>query len=97
MMPPETQTNGDDELLEALRTRLYTGVVSDILDRLGLHEQAMAARIRPIERTMRLVGRAHTVLTADIYQRAANPYEKEIAAAGADPVDRWTLDRHEPR
>jgi 4-hydroxy-4-methyl-2-oxoglutarate aldolase len=80
MMPPETKTNGDDELLEALRTKLYTGVVSDILDRQGLHEQAMAARIRPIERTMRLVGRAHTVLTADIYQRAANPYEKEIAA-----------------
>ena len=44
-----------------------------IRDRQGLHEQAMAARIRPIERTMRLVGRAHTVLTADVYQRAANP------------------------
>ncbi len=58
-MPPETQTNGDDELLEALRTRLYTGVVSDILDRQGLLDQAMAARIRPIERTMRLVGGPH--------------------------------------
>ena len=29
---------------------------------------------------MRLVGRAHTVLTADVYQRPENPYVKEIAA-----------------
>jgi 4-hydroxy-4-methyl-2-oxoglutarate aldolase len=72
-----------DDLLEALRTRLYVAVVSDILDRQGLLDQAMSARIRPISPGMRLVGRAHTMLTADIYQRPANPYEKEIAAVDA--------------
>ena len=82
MMPPEanTGTSADDALLDTLRTRLYTAVVSDVLDRQGFLEQAMSARIRPIEPGMRLVGRAHTVLTADIYERPANPYEKEIAA-----------------
>lgn len=87
-MPPDAESRGveqlgsreDDALLEILRERLYTAVVSDVLDRQGLLEQAMSARIRPIEPRMRLVGRAHTVLTADIYQRPANPYQKEIAA-----------------
>jgi regulator of RNase E activity RraA len=83
MMPPEPDVSGQDELLDILRTRLYTGVVSDVLDRQGFLEQAMAARVRPIDPGMRLVGRAHTVLSADIYQRPQNPYVKEIAAVDA--------------
>jgi regulator of RNase E activity RraA len=72
-----------DALLDLLRTRLYTAVVSDVLDRQGFLNQAMAARIRPIDPRMRLVGRTHTVLSADIYQRPENPYTKEIAAVDA--------------
>lgn len=86
-MPHEAETTRDgeaagrqDDPLVILRERLYTAVVSDVLDRQGLLEQAMSARIRPLEPRMRLVGRAHTVLTADIYQRPENPYEKEIAS-----------------
>ena len=86
-MPREAETNpagetvdGHEESLRMLRERLYTAVVSDVLDRQGLLEQAMRARIRPLEPRMRLVGRAHTMLTADIYQRPENPYQKEIAA-----------------
>jgi 4-hydroxy-4-methyl-2-oxoglutarate aldolase len=76
----DAQVRGEEVFLRILRERLYTAVVSDVLDRQGLLEQAMSARIRPLEPRMRLVGRAHTVLTADIYQRPANPYEKEIAS-----------------
>ncbi len=93
-MPPDTESRGEpsvgarhavpsqpsDDRHQILRDRLYTAVVSDVLDRQGLLEQAMSARIRPLEPRMRLIGRAHTVLTADIYQRPANPYEKEIAS-----------------
>lgn len=75
--------NRTDELIEIIRTKLYTAVVSDVLDRHGYLEQAMDARIRPIEPGMRVVGRAHTVLSADVYQRPANPYENEIAAIDA--------------
>jgi 4-hydroxy-4-methyl-2-oxoglutarate aldolase len=76
----DAQVREEEVSLRILRERLYTAVVSDVLDRQGLLEQAMSARIRPLEPRMRLVGRAHTVLTADIYQRPANPYEKEIAS-----------------
>ena len=38
-----------EELIEIIRTKLYTAVVSDVLDRHGYLEQAMDARIRPID------------------------------------------------
>lgn len=79
-MEHEPDDAAEDTLLDLLRTRLYVAVVSDVLDRQGFTEQAMAARIRPIEPGMRLVGRAHTVLSADVYARPENPYVKEIAA-----------------
>jgi 4-hydroxy-4-methyl-2-oxoglutarate aldolase len=79
----DSNGNSEAELFGLLHSRLYTSVVSDVLDRQGLLDQAMAARIRPIERGMRLVGRAHTVLSADVYQRPENPYVKEIAAVDA--------------
>ena len=76
-------TADEDRLLATMRDRLYVAVVSDALDAIGLHEQAMAARLRPLAPTMRLVGRAHTVLTADVYERPANPYRLEIEAVDA--------------
>lgn len=73
----------EEELLTIMRDKLYVAVVSDVLDHLGLLEQAMAARLRPLAPTMRVVGRAHTVLTADVYQRPDEPYTLEIAAVDA--------------
>ena len=58
-----------DRLLEIMRNDLYVAVVSDVLDSIGLHDQAMDDRLRPLAPEMRLVGRAHTVMTADIYER----------------------------
>jgi 4-hydroxy-4-methyl-2-oxoglutarate aldolase len=79
----DSNASSETQFFDLLRTRLYTSVVSDVLDRQGLLDQAMAARIRPIEPKMRLVGKAHTVLSADVYQRPENPYVKEIAAVDA--------------
>jgi len=73
----------EDRLLEVLRERLYVAVVADALDGLGLREQAMDARLRPLAPGMRLVGRAHTVASADVYEPPADPYRLEIAAVDA--------------
>lgn len=73
----------DNQLLDTLRNDLYVAVVSDALDGLGLHDQAMDDRLRPLTPDMRLVGRAHTVLTADVYERPAEPYRMEIEAVDA--------------
>jgi 4-hydroxy-4-methyl-2-oxoglutarate aldolase len=79
----ETERTGDDALLDVLRERLYVPVVSDVLDGMGLLHQAMDERLRPLAPGMRLIGRAHTVLTADVYERSSDPYRLEIASVDA--------------
>jgi len=73
----------EDRLLGMMREKLYVAVVSDVLDGLGLRDQAMSARLRPLSLTDRVVGRAHTVLTADVYERPAEPYRLEIESVDA--------------
>jgi hypothetical protein len=48
----------EDGLIAIIREKLYVAVVSDVLDQQGLLDQAMAARLRPLAPTMRVVGRA---------------------------------------
>lgn len=78
-MLPET----DGELLDLIAARLSSAALSDSLDRLGLRDQAMAARLRPVWPEAVLVGRAHTALTVDVYELRPDPYAAEIAAVDA--------------
>lgn len=65
---------------DELRARLYTPVVSDVLDSFGLMHQAMKPFIRPLDDSLVLFGRART----GRYERleapstSANPYELEM-------------------
>ena len=61
---------------------LYVAVISDILDGLGFRDQVLQANIRPIDPASRsvLVGSAHTVLMAPIYEMKPEPYTKIITA-----------------
>jgi regulator of RNase E activity RraA len=70
----------DTELFDFMARELYVSVVSDVLDHLGYREQAMDATIRPMYREAVVVGRAHTVLSTDVYQLPEDPYSAEIAA-----------------
>ncbi len=66
--------------LEALRQRLYSAVLSDVLDAIGLRDQAMSPRIRPLDDELVLVGFARTGLFQEVSGVAPgeNPYELEI-------------------
>ena len=70
--------------LSLLRQRLFSSVLSDCLDAAGHRYQAMHARIRPLDETLVLCGRARTALYMDVYDTTAdenageNPYELEI-------------------
>ncbi len=65
---------------DELRARLYTPVVSDVLDSFGLMHQALKPFIRPLDDSLVLFGRART----GRYERleapstSANPYELEM-------------------
>ncbi|NOZ31770.1 MAG: RraA family protein [Alphaproteobacteria bacterium] len=60
---------------------LFTAVLSDALDALGRRHQAMSPRIRPLDDTLKLCGRARTGLYTEVDSVAEgeNPYELEIA------------------
>lgn len=74
------QTAPEDAYLDNLAERLYSAVLSDVLDQLGFRNQAMAARLRPLWQEAVLVGRAHTALTVDIVEFRPDPYRGEIEA-----------------
>lgn len=58
----------DDELFALIRSELFTAVVGDILDKLGYLHQFLPPTLRPLHDKMVMVGRAMTVLEADIDQ-----------------------------
>jgi regulator of RNase E activity RraA len=71
----------DKSLIAQARTRLYSGVISDVLDGLGHMHHAMMPAIRPLDDGLVLFGRARTGLYMSVYhvEPGVNPYELEIA------------------
>jgi 4-hydroxy-4-methyl-2-oxoglutarate aldolase len=70
----------DDALIATARSKLYSGVISDILDDRGIWNHAMAPHVRPLDESLTLFGRARTGLYMPVYhvEEGANPYELEI-------------------
>jgi regulator of RNase E activity RraA len=70
----------DQKLISLARTRLYSGVISDVLDGLGNMNHALAPTIRPLDDTLTLFGRARTGVYLSVYHVApgSNPYAMEI-------------------
>jgi regulator of RNase E activity RraA len=68
----------DDELFTLCRTELFTAVVGDIMDKMGLLRQFLPAEIQPLREGMTTIGRAMTVLEADVFC--------ETNAGGSNPV-----------
>ena len=62
---------GSDGFFEAIARDLYTAVLSDVLDGLGLPDQAMPPSIRPLDDDRVMVGLARTGLYREVYERAA--------------------------
>jgi 4-hydroxy-4-methyl-2-oxoglutarate aldolase len=62
-----TQFDNDTELFAAMRSRLFTAVVGDVLDTMGLRHQFLPPEIRALRDDMVAVGRAMPVLEADFF------------------------------
>jgi len=60
-----SEWNSDEELFALARRELYTAVVGDCMDKLGLVHQYLPPRVRPLDPAMVTVGRAMTVLAGD--------------------------------
>jgi len=63
------------------KAALYTAVLSDVMDGMGLMNQAMKPFVRPLDDGLVLMGRVRTGLYMPVYAVEAgdNPYDLEIA------------------
>ena len=59
--------NTDDDLFALCRHELFTAVVGDVMDKMGLLKQFLPAKIQALREDMVTVGRAMTVLEADVF------------------------------
>ena len=66
--------NSEDEMFELMKEKLYTPVVGDILDQMGYVHQFLPPEIRPIKDSMKLAGKAMTVLMIDVYGEQEKPF-----------------------
>jgi len=59
----------DRELFTLAKAELFTAVVGDIMDKLGFQRQFLPPRVQPLQEKMVVIGRAMTVLEADIFSQ----------------------------
>jgi 4-hydroxy-4-methyl-2-oxoglutarate aldolase len=78
--PKATPSQWDVELCEFVEKNLYTAVVSDSLDQLGVRNQAMREHLRPIHSRCTCAGWARTIACSDVYHIPPDPYAIEIEA-----------------
>jgi 4-hydroxy-4-methyl-2-oxoglutarate aldolase len=71
---------GDVNVCLFAEENLYTAVLSDALDQLGIRQQAMREYLRPIYPKCKCAGWARTISCSDIYHVPEEPYALEIEA-----------------
>ena len=70
----------DDELFALARRELFTAVVGDVMDKLGLLHQFFPPRIQPLRPDMVVIGRAMPALEADVFEESgASPHNPVMA------------------
>jgi len=62
----------DKELFEIAKKELFTALVGDVLDKMGYLHQFLSPNIKPLRKDMVTIGRAMTVLEADVFTESAN-------------------------
>ncbi len=67
-----------NEYYTDIEQKLFTAVVADVLDSLGYTNQVLRHDLRPLYLEAKLVGRAVTMTTADVYAIPEEPYKLEL-------------------
>jgi regulator of RNase E activity RraA len=57
----------DDELFSIAQRELFTCVVGDVMDKMGLQHQFLPPQIQPVRQDMVVIGRAMPVLSVDVF------------------------------
>jgi regulator of RNase E activity RraA len=62
----------DDELYALIRKELFTCVVGDVMDKLGLQHQFLPPQIRALRPEMVMIGRAMPAISVDVFEERAS-------------------------
>ncbi|MEZ6125586.1 MAG: RraA family protein [Planctomycetaceae bacterium] len=73
--------------LQQIREHMYSAVVCDALDSMGLNEQSPRIQLAPWTSEKMLVGRCRTTLWADMFHSDPRPYELELQAVDSCEPD----------
>jgi regulator of RNase E activity RraA len=68
----EKYWESEEELFNLIRRELFTAVVGDVMDKMGLQRQFLPPHIKPLTDRMVVIGRAMPVLTADVFGESAS-------------------------
>ena len=60
----------DEDLFDLAKRELFTAVVGDAMDKIGLTHQFLPPRIKPIRPDMVVMGRAMPVLEVDVDRKS---------------------------
>jgi regulator of RNase E activity RraA len=72
-------STSDDDLFNLLKSELYTAVVGDVMDKMGLRRQFLPQAIQPLQPDMMIAGRAMPVLEADIFDEGRDTSQGPLA------------------
>jgi len=64
--------------LTELQQKLYTAVLSDIMDSLNIHDFCLSGNIKPTLSSDKLIGYARTLHTIDVFSKPEKPYQREL-------------------
>lgn len=63
-----TVWRNDEELFSTVRRELFTCVVGDVMDKIGLQHQFLPPQIRPLHPDLVVIGRAMPALAVDVFE-----------------------------
>jgi regulator of RNase E activity RraA len=69
------------ELFALIRRELFTAVVGDVMDKVGLRRQFLPPQIQPLRDDMVVLGRAMPVLEADVFEEHSGTQANPVMAA----------------
>lgn len=66
------------EYYDGIERELYTAVLADVLDDLGYRDRSMHHDVRPLYEGALVVGRAATMLVAEVFELPQEPFKLEL-------------------
>ena len=73
-------SKADQDLSEVAKGKLYSAVIADAMDQIGIRNQAMREYLRPVYACPAFCGWARTIACSDVYHVPPEPYAMEIEA-----------------